>query len=370
MPGPLTQQASVPAFIDRFDGSGVAGQVLTLSLKPVAPLGYVATKVKDNDQRRGWKELKEGAGEGTYALSVAAKTITLADAVEVGTDNVEVQYFYEPASGGGTQDVNIVGDAVGLNKEVTQALVLAAVDTLEAKVQTIRDQLNVLLGTRASEVTLASVLMAVDAVESQLSEILGRIGATIDPVAGSTNKQLANIFLAVDTLEAKQDALLAELQLKADVTETQPVSAVALPLPAGAATSAKQDDMLAWKGKPAVADILAGSQTGIATVITIPANKVWIGSVQVSGRVEEGNTGAVFLSWTPGTGGTAAYTPVRCDVAAAVDAGVGNTAVGTGDANVAKVILYAGTTGGTLSLTTTGTVVALFGTASGYVVDA
>lgn len=40
--------------------------------------------------------------------------------------------------------------------------------------------------------------------------------------------------------EAKQDALLAELQLKADLTETQPVSAASLPLPAGASTSALQ----------------------------------------------------------------------------------------------------------------------------------
>jgi len=35
-------------------------------------------------------------------------------------------------------------------------------------------------------------------------------------------------------------ALLTELQLKADLTETQPVSAAALPLPAGAATAAHQ----------------------------------------------------------------------------------------------------------------------------------
>ena len=40
---------------------------------------------------------------------------------------------------------------------------------------------------------------------------------------------------------AKQDTLLTELQLKADLTETQPVSATSLPLPTGAATSARQD---------------------------------------------------------------------------------------------------------------------------------
>ncbi len=39
---------------------------------------------------------------------------------------------------------------------------------------------------------------------------------------------------------AQLNALLTELQLKADLTETQPVSAASLPLPAGAATSAKQ----------------------------------------------------------------------------------------------------------------------------------
>ena len=39
---------------------------------------------------------------------------------------------------------------------------------------------------------------------------------------------------------AKQNSLLTELQLKADLTETQPVSAATLPLPSGAATSANQ----------------------------------------------------------------------------------------------------------------------------------
>lgn len=39
---------------------------------------------------------------------------------------------------------------------------------------------------------------------------------------------------------AKQDDLLTELQKKADLTETQPISAASLPLPSGAATSANQ----------------------------------------------------------------------------------------------------------------------------------
>lgn len=57
---------------------------------------------------------------------------------------------------------------------------------------------------------------------------------------------LAKIIAAPST-EAKQDtvitalaSLLTELQAKADLTETQPVSAIALPLPTGASTSALQ----------------------------------------------------------------------------------------------------------------------------------
>ena len=61
---------------------------------------------------------------------------------------------------------------------------------------------------------------------------------------------LAKIIAAPST-EAKQDtvitalgSLLTELQAKADLTETQPVSAASLPLPLGAATEAKQDSAI------------------------------------------------------------------------------------------------------------------------------
>jgi len=58
--------------------------------------------------------------------------------------------------------------------------------------------------------------------------------------------RLANIAKVVinPATEEGQDDLLAELELKADLTETQPVSAASLPLPAGASTEAKQDDAI------------------------------------------------------------------------------------------------------------------------------
>jgi len=69
-------------------------------------------------------------------------------------------------------------------------------------------------------------------------------------------KRLLEKFTTLNTKDfstsAKQDLLLAELQLKADLTDTQPVSiSGTLPLPIGSATEAKQDSQLT-----AIQDIL------------------------------------------------------------------------------------------------------------------
>ena len=79
-------------------------------------------------------------------------------------------------------------------------------------------QVQVSLGGGATEVTLQEVAASVDSIDTKMD---------------------------AQATAAKQDALLAELQLKADLTETQPVSVASLPLPTGAATSAKQDALLA-----------------------------------------------------------------------------------------------------------------------------
>lgn len=75
-----------------------------------------------------------------------------------------------------------------------------------------------------------------------------KIGDGVDLLAvnadGSINVGASALPTGAATA-AKQDLLLAELQLKADLTETQPVSVASLPLPSGAATAAKQDLLLA-----------------------------------------------------------------------------------------------------------------------------
>ncbi len=64
--------------------------------------------------------------------------------------------------------------------------------------------------------------------------------ANSEPVVIASDQSPIPVSSATFATSAKQDILLAELQLKADLTETQPVSAVSLPLPTGAATSAAQ----------------------------------------------------------------------------------------------------------------------------------
>ncbi len=51
---------------------------------------------------------------------------------------------------------------------------------------------------------------------------------------------LSSIDLEIDNVRIDLADLETELKLKADLTETQPVSAAVLPLPAGASTSANQ----------------------------------------------------------------------------------------------------------------------------------
>lgn len=88
-----------------------------------------------------------------------------------------------------------------------------------------------------SVTVLSSALPRGAATETTLLELHDRVGDETSPAAGTVNRQLA------DSLTELQ-SLLTELQLKADLTETQPVSAASLPLPSGAATAANQATMI------------------------------------------------------------------------------------------------------------------------------
>lgn len=88
----------------------------------------------------------------------------------------------------------------------------------------------------ATQTTLAALLAKVIAAPST--------EAKQDIMVSGLAAILAKIIAAPST-EAKQDLLLAELQLKADLTQTQPVSLSTIPLATGAATATKQDEQTA-----------------------------------------------------------------------------------------------------------------------------
>jgi hypothetical protein len=96
-------------------------------------------------------------------------------------------------------------------------------------------------------VKLTDVTGDINITAGDLNVQLSHTGATPDStqigdgtnVLGITASNEAKVIDAA--AGTKLDSLLTELQLKADLTDTQPVSAASLPLPTGAATEAKQD---------------------------------------------------------------------------------------------------------------------------------
>jgi len=105
-----------------------------------------------------------------------------------------------------------------LLQELRGALLSIDVDRLEVDVRS-----STLPTDAATEATLATL-----ATDAKL-ELCRLLLASLDGVDFATGVDIATV--------------VTELALKANLNETQPVSAAALPLPAGAATSAKQDTL-------------------------------------------------------------------------------------------------------------------------------
>lgn len=100
------------------------------------------------------------------------------------------------------------------------------------------------------------------------------------PSGAATAANQASILAKLSADPATQTtlaALLTELQAKADLSETQPVSAASLPLPSGAATEATLADV-----KTAVElidDAISGSEMQVDVVGALPAGEAHVGEV-------------------------------------------------------------------------------------------
>ena len=95
----------------------------------------------------------------------------------------------------------------------------------------------------ATQTTLAALdakVTAVDTTDKSTATKQDAQTALLTTIDADTST-LASTDFATQTTSA---AILAELALKADLTETQPVSAASLPLPVGASTESKQDSTI------------------------------------------------------------------------------------------------------------------------------
>ncbi|QCB41035.1 hypothetical protein E5673_01335 [Sphingomonas sp. PAMC26645] len=129
--------------------------------------------------------------------------------------------------------------------------------------------------------------------------IRDRIGALTSPVSGSTNWLLTDIRTAlVGTLTVGTHSVTQSGTWNVVVSNlpaTQPISAAMLPLPAGAATSARQDNILSALGSPFQAGGVVGNsafgaklQDGAGAAFGTVANPVVVDSLYRGPAVDRG----------------------------------------------------------------------------------
>jgi len=117
--------------------------------------------------------------------------------------------------------------------------ILSAISTLEAKIQPVT--------VESKEIDIMPILEQLKAIQGEMKPLelpefkFGQNGRLlVSDVGGGGTRAVSVVDSGGDDVniakEAKQDDLITELKLKADLTETQPVSNASLPLPAGAST--------------------------------------------------------------------------------------------------------------------------------------
>ena len=109
-------------------------------------------------------------------------------------------------------------NTVDFATETTLSNVETLISTIDGVLDAIKTDTGNMLTSLATEATLLDVETALDTIKVDTANL--------------------DVLLSSRASELTLQALLTELQLKADLSETQPVSAASLPLPTGAATEA------------------------------------------------------------------------------------------------------------------------------------
>jgi len=127
-------------------------------------------------------------------------------------------------------DLNVQLTHLGVNADVTRI----GDGTTEWKIK----------ATGEGEVRDLDVYNALVAINAKFGSLGQKLSGGSTPFVLSTEQEAILASIVTNTNDSGTEttlaALLVELQLKADLTETQPISAVALPLPNGSSTSANQ----------------------------------------------------------------------------------------------------------------------------------
>lgn len=169
------------------------------------------------------------------------------------------------------------------------------VDALESSV----DGVETLIGTTNS--TLTTIDSRVDGLETSTSSIdtktpaLGQaLAAASTPVVLTAAQEAALTPPAAITgfaTSAKQDTLLAELQLKADLTETQPVSLASVPTHAvtQSGTWTEANSAAIKTAVETLDNAIAGSEMQVDVVGALPAGANAIGKLAANSGVDIGD---------------------------------------------------------------------------------
>jgi hypothetical protein len=195
------------------------------------------------------QEVVEDTGTPANNRPLPVKLTDVTGDINITANDLNVQLDHNSANpdsvqiGDGTETLSITASG---EAETSDASTHTKLDTLNAKDFATQTTLASLLSAfnaedSASQTTLAALLTERQ-LKADLTETQPVSAASLPlPTGAATEATLAALAAEDFATQTTLAALLTELQLKADLTETQPVSAASLPLPTGAATEAKQD---------------------------------------------------------------------------------------------------------------------------------
>ena len=157
---------------------------------------------------------------------------------------IALDYFRVPTTGSGGGGGGGDASAANQSTQITLATSLNGLVSTAANQVLTNTKLDTLIVNNATSANQVSSNAKLDSIISALA----LQSTAANQVTGNVSLASIDTKLTDNATETKQDDnitalgnLLTELQLKADLTETQPVSLASLPLATGASTEAKQD---------------------------------------------------------------------------------------------------------------------------------